>query len=205
MTTTLDHPVSKNGKPKSISIPKIDVIKLSIHLVGDTPLISNRFSESSIDAMEAKHTQAAVAARGPKDPEGMARGSMYLLGDKPAHPSAAFKLAAIAAWTKGSKPDKKVLDLGFSPSTELVEIECRDMLMRRDAPRNANGSPDVRFRMEYRDWSCWWDVTIYPRYLSVEQVLQWVQMGGVNVGIGPQYMRKGFGFGRFHIEDAVQG
>jgi hypothetical protein len=202
---------SKNGTPtsssssKTITVPKIEQQMFVLKIVGTTPLVANRFGASQFDQMLNKQTGENVKTRERKVVEQAARESMWLTDDdKPAHPAAAFRIAILQSHMKGAPMTKKALEQGFLIPGELIPITARETRTRTDALKNANGGADIRCRVEYLDWECEVPFIVYPAILSAQQLVAMLARAGAHVGIGPQYMRVAFGYGRFTVASIQQ-
>lgn len=194
-------------RPKAsgtIAIPTLEKVAVQVVLRGITPLVSNRFSEDAQKSITDKIMGNACAnTRGARDLDRAADQSAYKIQvgnrEEYAHKSSAVLQAVIAAHRKGAPYTKKALELGFRANTEFMPI-IGAATVRRDFLKNANGAPDLRCRMEYNPWKAVVEFTLYPRVLSMAWFTQALADAGELVGIGPQNMRKVFGFGRFVVE-----
>ena len=173
---------------------------VTFQIVGLSPLVANRFSEEAKNAMLAKiHKQPYT--RPPADLEREGRESAYAIERDGetffAHPTAAFRLAALNAHFKGIGFTRKALEQGTSIVEEFTPIHSLKNHVRTDILKNANGMPDLRYRMQFDDWSCKLVLRVFPATLSPEQLIVAMEAAGRLVGIGPQYMRSGLAYGRF--------
>ena len=62
---------------KKVEVPQLDIQRMTMTLVGDTPLITHRFSEKAKKEMLDKMQKKARTARAPKDPEVEFLASLY--------------------------------------------------------------------------------------------------------------------------------
>ena len=170
-------------KTELIEIKPIEIKKVTLKLVGDTPLIMHAWSEKAKrEMLEAQQQKSKGKKKEPKNPVFDFINSMYWLEGKPevensmseedcekaflkaiengakfGFPVTAFKQAAIsAAYRMGWSKDKVSLrGIFFIESNEdgLIEIKSDTPIMREDMVRVGMGTADIRYRGEFRNWS----------------------------------------------------
>ena len=170
-------------KTELVEIRPIEIKKIHLKLVGDTPLIMHAWSKKAMrEMLEAQMGKKNGKAKEPKNPVVDFIGSMYWLDGKPevenkmdleecekrfqdaikngarfGFPVTAFKQAAIsAAYRMGWSKDKVSLRGAFfidSDEDGMVEIESDVPIMREDMVKIGMGTADIRYRGEFRNWS----------------------------------------------------
>lgn len=175
-------------KTEVIEIKPIEIAKLNIRIVGDTPLIMHAWSEKAKrEMLEAQQGAKKGKAKERKSPVVDFINSMYWLTEKPdvdnsmsdeecekrfndaikkgakfGFPVTAFKQAAIsAAYRLGWSKDKMSLRGVFfidSDENGMVEIKSDVPEMREDMVKIGMGTADIRYRGEFRNWYA--DLTI---------------------------------------------
>ena len=175
-------------KTEVIEIKPIEIAKLNIRIVGDTPLIMHAWSEKAKrEMLEAQQGAKKGKAKERKNPVVDFINSMYWLTEKPdvnndmkeeeceelfneaiakgarfGFPVTAFKQAAIsAAYRLGWSKDKMSLrGVFFIDSDEdgMVEIKSDIPEMREDMVKIGMGTADIRYRGEFKNWYA--DLTI---------------------------------------------
>lgn len=170
-------------KAEIIEIKPIEIQKVKVKLVGDTPLIMHAWSvKAKREMLEAQQGRSKGKKKEPKNPVYDFIESMYWIEGKPevensmseeeceiafinaiqngakfGFPVTAFKQAAIsAAYRMGWSKDKMSLrGVFFIDANEdgLVEIQSDVPVMREDMVRVGMGTADIRFRGEFRNWS----------------------------------------------------
>lgn len=175
-------------KTEVIEIKPIEIAKLNIRIVGDTPLIMHAWSEKAKrEMLEAQQGAKKGKAKERKSPVMDFINSMYWLTEKPdvdnsmsdeecekrfndaikkgakfGFPVTAFKQAAIsAAYRLGWSKDKMSLrGVFFIDSDEdgMVEIKSDVPEMREDMVKIGMGTADIRYRGEFHNWYA--DLTI---------------------------------------------
>lgn len=188
------------GKDESISLPRLNIRTVSIPIEGDSPLICERFSDRSRDAMLAKQTKAAKTARAAKDPEQDFRESLYVMPEGGyGFPAIAFKKAAVAACRQSEGiPMTQARGL-FHVVGELVKLNGEPELFEA-LVRNASGVADIRFRGLFRSWSCELIVRYNADSISLSQLVHLFNVGGFACGVGGWRPEKSGGsYGMFHV------
>ena len=175
-------------KTEVIEIKPIEIAKLNIRIVGDTPLIMHAWSEKAKrEMLEAQQGAKKGKAKERKNPVVDFINSMYWLTEKPdvsndmkeeeceelfneaiakgakfGFPVTAFKQAAIsAAYRLGWSKDKMSLrGVFFIDADEdgMVEIKSDVPEMREDMVKIGMGTADIRYRGEFKNWYA--DLTI---------------------------------------------
>lgn len=211
------------GKP--IMLPQLDVRNIKITLVGQSALITHAWSEKAKKEMLDKQMGVATAGKEPKDPERDFWESLYPIDaadhaarlkarnftpvpDGYGFPAVAFKNAAVTACTSLGKAITKVaarqafhvgtyLD-GKVVNGDLVRIRGTPTI-REDMVRIGMGTADIRFRGEFKQWSCEVVVRYNARVLSDEQILNLFNVAGFAVGVGEWRPEKDGQYGLFHV------
>jgi hypothetical protein len=184
-----------------ITIPRIAIREMDLTLVGDSSLITNKWSEKAKKEMAAAHAGEAKAAREPKNPKQSYEDSMYRLDDgSPAYVCSSFKAAAVAAcrFVKGDIAMTEARG-AFHVVGEFVKIDGKPN-MREDMVRIKSGA-DIRYRAEFKEWA----VTLRIRYnagaLSAAQIVNLFNIAGFGVGVGEwrPSSKSGGPHGMFHV------
>lgn len=206
-----------------VEIKAINNKQVKIKIVGDTPLIVHAWSEKAKRMMlEAQMKTTKTKAREIRDPYAEFINAMYWISpiceatpdgfDKAVKngamwgfPCGSIKIAGNAAayrngWVKNQMQLRGSYFLR-SEYGDLGRIEGDTPIMREDMVRIGNGSADLRYRPEYRNWS----MNLILEYnadgeMTLEQILNVINAGGYSVGIGEWRPEKDGDFGRYHIE-----
>lgn len=175
-------------KTEVLEIRPIEIKKVQLRIVGDTPLIMHAWSEKAKRMMlEAQMGKAKGKKKEPKSPADDFIRSMYWKTPMPVYedsaseeekmeafgiavengarfcfPVTAFKQAAIsAAYRMGWSKDKVSLRGAFfieSDENGMIEIQSDSPTMREDMVKVGMGTADIRYRGEFSNWSA--DITI---------------------------------------------
>lgn len=165
-----------------VEIRPIEIKKIKLRIVGDTPLIMHAWSEKAKrEMLEAQMGKKKGKEKEPKNPVNDFINSMYWLEGKPetdnkmapeectekfieaiqngarfGFPVTAFKQAAIsAAYRMGWSKDKMSLRGVFfidSDADGMIEIHSDVPKMREDMVRIGMGTADIRYRGEFDNW-----------------------------------------------------
>jgi len=203
-----------------INLPTMSRQKISVTLIGETPLIVHRFSEKAKREMLDKHMKTAQKGKEAKDPAMQYESSIYRMANgKHGFPSVAFKAAAVTACTSLAGITKIAARQAFHVSgdlsiragafsaaittEELVQIFCPEPSMREDMVRVGMGTSDIRYRAQYWPWAVDLMVEFNPTALSAEQVLNLFNVAGFACGIGEWRPERDGSNGRFRIATDV--
>lgn len=209
---------------EAIEIKPIEIKKVTVHIVGDTPLIMHAWSEKAKKMMlEAQMGTAKGKKKELKNPVDDFIRSMYWLTEMPTDgteeafkaaiaggarfgfPVTAFKQAAIsAAYRMGYVKDKMGLRGAFfieSDENGMVEIHSDEPIMREDMVKIGMGTADLRYRGEFRNWSA--DLVISYNangQFSLENIVNIINLSGYVCGVGEWRVEKDGQFGMYHVE-----
>lgn len=189
---------------RQIALPQIEIRKLQITLVGDSPLISHRWSDKAKKMMLDKQMKQANTGKEPKNPEQDYQDSLYHLPDGKGYgfPCVAFKAAAVEAcrYVDGMKMTEA--RGAFHVAGELAAI-IGEPTPREDMVRIGMGTADIRYRGQFESWSTTLHITYNARAISEEQIVNLFQVAGFGVGVGEWRPSRDGSYGRFHV--ATQG
>jgi len=185
---------------KPIIVPKYDIRTTEVTIVGDAPLICHAWSEKAKKMMLDKQMGVPNEGKEPKNPEKDFEDSLYHLpGGGYGFPSVAFKSAAVTACTSMGKSITKVAARqAFHIVGDMVRIDGTPT-PREDMVRIGMGTADIRYRGEFRTWSCKLMIRYNARVLTVEQIVNLLNVAGFAVGVGEWRPEKDGMFGLFHV------
>jgi hypothetical protein len=183
-----------------IELPKLNIQRLMIKLVGDSPLICHRWSEKAKREMLQKQMKKAKTAKEAKDPQQDFLSSLYVLPDgKYGFPVVAFKAAAVNACSHVDGVTKVEARGAFHINGEMAIIEGSKPAIREDMVRIFSGA-DIRYRGEFKTWSVKLDIRYNAAVLSAEQVTNLFNTAGFAIGVGEWRPQKNGSYGMFHVE-----
>ena len=186
-----------------VSPERIDVRRITVRIVGDSPLITHAWSHKAKQMMLDKQMKKGTQAKEAKNPERDYQESLYRLPDGGCgFPSVGVKAAAI----RGAKGLGMVMTdarSAFHIEGDLLKING-DPQPREDMVRLQGNTADIRYRGEFPKWSIDLPITYNARIVSAEQLVAMLDAGGFGTGIGEWRPEKDGQFGRFHVEGGVQ-
>lgn len=216
-------------KTEIVEIRPLNIKKINIRIVGDTPLIMHKWSEKAKKEMlDSQMGKSKGKKKAPKSPADDFIRSMYWLNNEPEYvekaseeermaafeaaidngarfgfPATAIKQAAIsAAFRMGWTKDKMSVRGAFfidSDENGLVEIHSEPPVMREDAVKISLTS-DLRYRGEFRNWYA--DITISYNengQYTLENIINMINAGGYVCGIGEWRPERDGQYGMFHV------
>lgn len=213
----------KKAATEVIEIRPIEIKKVTIRIVGDTPLIMHAWSEKAKRMMlEAQMGIAKGKKKEAKNPVDDFIRSMYWLTPMPedgtmesfeeaiangarfGFPVTAFKQAAIsAAYRMGWAKDKMSMRGAFfidSDENGMIEIHSDTPEMREDMVKVGMGTADIRYRGEFKNWYA--DLTISYNangQYSLENIVNIINAGGYVCGVGEWRPERDGQNGMFHV------
>lgn len=205
-----------NMAPKTptgvIELPPLNIQKVEVPIVGDSPLICHAWSKKAREQMLAKQMKKATTGKSAKDPWRDFCETLYWLDGMPDEPTAAdvengrfgfpsiaFKAAAITAVTTIGSLTKVMARQCFHVMGEYVQILGGAPSMREDMARVGMGTADIRHRAEFDPWAAILPVQFNANALSAEQVINLIHAGGFGVGVGDWRPERDGVYGRFHV------
>ena len=215
---------TKKTESSLIEIKALDIQRVDIKIVGDTPLIVHKWSEKAKREMLEKQLKVTkTKAKEARDPYADFLNSMYWLTEQPKEntPDAfetaikngakfGFPVGSVkqcansAAYRLGWVQNQMSLRGAYFLETEwgkMFEIKGCIPEMREDTVKIGMGTSDLRYRAEFRDWYA--EMTLIYNAsgsMTLEQILNCISAGGFCTGLGEWRPEKDGDNGRFHIE-----
>lgn len=209
--------MTKKKTEETVELKPIKIKEANITIKGVSPLIVNNFHEKSrqqiLDA-QMKKTKEKV----PRNPiEDFMRACYWLTpmpdkfteesfsealknGARFGFPAKGIKASIVSgAYRNGMTKDKVSLYGAFLIPEELIEIKYEDLEMREDYVRIAHGGTDVRFRPEFKNWSMTFKIRYNENVYSLEQIINFINLGGFSCGLGEMRTEKGGNFGSYQV------
>jgi hypothetical protein len=215
--TTVTNRISENGEKvereiktqimSKIVLPEFETKQLRVRIVGDSPLIVNRFKEATIREIADKQAGAASAGRKRKDPKSDYEGSIYKHSEGGyGFPCSGFAKAAVSACTSLGKSviSQTQARQAFRVMGDMAKIQGKPQ-MREDVVKVGkfpNKVADLRYRAEFPEWSTTLTIRFNARVLTAAQIINLFQLAGFAVGVGEWRPEKSGQFGMFHVEPA---
>ena len=210
--------MKKQENKKEITLKPIQIKEVEITIEGISPLIVNNFNEKSrkqiLDTQMKKAKEKET--RNPIE-DGMR--ALYWLTPMPKEftqesfdkalkegarfgfPAKGIKASIVSgAYRNKLTPDKVSLYGAFLIPEELIEIKYDELKIREDYVRIAHGGTDVRFRPEFDNWSMTFKMRYNENAYSLEQILNFINLGGFSCGLGEMRTEKGGNNGSYQVK-----
>lgn len=207
-----------------VTIPKLKIGRFTMKLIGDSPLVMHCFGEKARKQIEdrQKGSDAVTAKKEARQPEQDFMSALHVMpGTKPVlkkkdgevlaigefgFPAIGIKASAVTAAVDAGAfktTMRRAFHIG-NDRDDLVRITSDPPVMRTDNVRIGQGSTDVRYRPEFRNWSCEFDVSYNEAVIGVEQIINLFNNAGFGVGIGEWRPERDGLFGRFRVSADIQ-
>ena len=214
---------TKKDMQSVVEIKARSIRTVPVSIIGDSPLIVHAWSEKAKKMMlDAQTKETKTKAKTKRDPFDDFIQSMYWLTEKPEPTMDAFNAAIengakfgfpltgikqasnSAAYRQGWVKNQMELRGSYflkSAYGDMAEIISDPPIMREDMVRIGNGSADLRYRGEFRNWR----MDFIMEYnengnMTLEQILNCIDAGGFVCGIGEWRPEKDGDFGRYHVK-----
>lgn len=198
----------------SVELPPLNLKRLEIFLVGDTPIIIHRWSEKAKKELLDRQLQKAKGKKGARDPQKDFEDSLYKVDENGTlddehgtcfgFPVIGFKAAAVTACTSIGGITKVQARQAFHIEGEYAVIKGSEPKMREDMVRIGMGTADIRFRPEFFPWYTRLVVSHNANVISAEQILNMLNTAGFGVGVGEWRPEKDGPYGRFHVASTAE-
>lgn len=191
----------RNGRiEQPIELPTMDIQVLEVELEGDSPLISHKWSTKARKQIEDKQAKKGKQARPVREPEEEFKECLYAVPGKAGvygFPAGGFKLAAVDACSHVAGITKVEARGAFHVMGDIVPIDGKPT-MRTDMVRVGMGSADIRYRAEFKEWSCKLTIRYNASVLSADQIVHLLNVAGFAIGVGDWRPQKDGNFGMWH-------
>lgn len=204
---------AKSRAATVIELPRLNIERVTIRLVGDSPLVVHAWSEKAKEMMRQTQQKKAKRAKEAKDPWADFCHSLYWLTEKPEQPEKAdvetatfgfpsigLKAAAVDACSHIDGVTKVEARGAFHIDGEYVAIQGKPK-MREDMVRVGMGSADLRYRGEFWPWSIVFELRYNANVLSAAQIVNLFNTAGFAIGIGEHRPQRDGSWGLFHVAE----
>lgn len=195
---------------KSVLLRDLDVRTMRVRVRGVSPVITHAWSEKAIKMIADKQQKKGKAPRDAKDPRVEFESAKYKdADDRCCLPARAFKLAMVSAATSINDktfPKTRIRQALFVVGDLLPIISKQKPTMREDPVRLNGTTADLRYRPEWSEWECELTIRYNASVISLEQVINLLELAGFAVGIGEWRAEKNGNFGSFEVvRDGIRG
>lgn len=197
----------KKEVEEKIEIPPIELKTAVITIVGDTPLLVNRFDEKSKQQILDAQAKKAAKAKEARNIKAEYESSLYRISAKKyGIPTAGLKNCAVSACRYVDGVAMTIAKGAFhviGSHGALTEIKTKGPTMDEQTVRVGtfgNKKPMQRFRGRFDEWSCSFKVRYNSRVISPSQLLNLFENAGFSVGLCEYRPEKSGSFGMFHVK-----
>lgn len=180
---------------------------ITFRIKGTSPLIQHAWSEKGLRQLRMTPAERRKQPKTKRNPEEEASAAMYTLEDgTPALPMLSFKAALISAAHKDLGIEKTLVRKSvFLPADAyeaglLAPLDASEPVIREDIVKVGANQTDLRYRPEFREWSCKVTIQIDADLLDEQDLINLVNRAGFSVGIGEWRPEKDGEFGRFEFD-----
>jgi len=194
---------------EGVKIRPISQVTIALSIVSTTPMIQHRWSEKARQQMRDKHAGKKTRTRDIRDPQAEFEAASYRTEDgQYGIPAMALKSSVIGSAHKDLGIEKtlvrKSLFLRCDDPNGVLPIKCAEPAMREDTVRVGASGTDLRYRPEFKEWTCRVTFEIDAELLQVDDLVALINRAGFGVGIGEMRPEKGGDYGRFRTDGTVE-
>lgn len=195
-------------KELKIQINPINIQSMSVTIVGQTPLIFNKFSEKAKQMIKDKVTKETKAniKKEPKNPQQLYEDSFYYTKDgEVAFPALNIKQAIVSAARNVDGLPMTLLRGGvfvYGDQDGMIKVDYEKKEMREDMVRvgTFKDAADIRFRGQVTGWSMTFMIKFNADLFTAGQVINLLNIAGFSGGIGEWRPEKNGDFGTFSVK-----
>jgi hypothetical protein len=192
-----------------VSLKSIKQCEMELRIKGTTPLIHHNWDEKTKEMMRQKHAGVKTKKRDVRDPDAEFRAATHKTAEGVyGFPSGGIKKCLLNAAHKDIGIEKTLLrkslfiiaDDDSVTGEPICFLDADNPIMREDVVRVGQGSTDLRYRPEFKDWAITLKIQYDAEALTVDNVLNLFQRAGFGVGIGEWRPEKDGEYGRFQLD-----
>ena len=190
----------------AIGIKPIKRSRMSLRVVGLSPIQMHQWDEKAKRQMREKHAGKKTKAREVRDCEAECEAATYRLADgRYGIPCMAFKHAMIGAAHKDLGIEKTLVRKAVfihcdDPGGLLPLVEYSEPFMREDIMRVGMGTVDMRYRPQFDQWAVDLTLEVDMELLNEQDIVSLIDRAGFGVGVLEGRPEKGRDFGRFKVD-----
>lgn len=189
---------------RTIEIPEIRLSTMMVGIIGETPLLTNRFGENARKKIEDKQQKKAKGAREARIPEEEFRDACHMIREGVyGFPAVGIKKALVVAG--GRFADEKMTHLRgvINIMGDLIEIKAPPPKMRSDTVRLQGGVTSIAYRPMFMPWEMDIPIRFNSSIIGEAQILNLFQIAGFAVGLGAWRPECNGTFGTFRLNEAA--
>lgn len=189
---------------RTIEIPEIRLGTIMVGIIGQTPLLTNRFGEKARQKIEDKQQKKAKGPKDARNPQEEFEDACHVISKGVyGFPAVGIKKALVVAG--GRFADEKMTHLRgvINIMSDMIEIKAKAPKMRSDTVRLANGVTSIAYRPMFMPWEMDIPVRFNASIIGEAQILNLFQIAGFSVGIGAWRPECNGTFGTFALNGSV--
>jgi hypothetical protein len=182
----------------------LQISRIVVTIRGTSPLLVNRFPETAIDAIEASQTGSARTKKAPRNPEQEFNNSRYIdhLG-RDCLPAVAFKESMVRAVSFIDGMPMTEARGAFFVDGDLIPLRASPPRMHRSRVVLNRKTTSIAYRACYDEWEADLPISYQENVITVEQIINILELAGFAVGVGAWRPQCRGQFGRFEIKKAA--
>lgn len=207
-----------------VKLKPVNRRKITVRLIGVSPLICHKWSEKAKEMIRAKHQEGKKTKnRDLREPEAECKAATYWADEKetvPGLPAVAIKAAVIEAAHNDLGFPKTLLRkamfiypmgrdviIPLEPANSKGKVGSKKVASNvtgelvEDVVRVGQGSTDLRYRPYFYDWAVTTQWEIDTDLLQIADMLTLLDRAGFGVGVCEWRPEKGGEYGRFRVDD----
>lgn len=204
-----------NASMLVVEVPEIKLSWLSIELIGESPLLTNRFSDTAKKSIEAKQQGKAAQTKPPRNPEAEFVEACYklpaptdstkkIVGDRYGFRAIAIKKAMVTAGFRFATGKGTQLNGAFfvdGPHSGFVEILGPKPKMQGDMVvlKGMSKVASIAYRPYFFPWRMIVEVKYIPNFITRDQLLNLAILAGQCVSLGSWRVEKGGDKGLYRV------
>jgi hypothetical protein len=188
-------------KETLVTLLPLEKRSMLITLKGDSPLLVHKFGERQKEAILNKQTRKSSVKKA-RDPLSEIEECIYRMEDgQEGFPTIAFKIAMVEVAPYLPGLDKKKLRGAVHMIGDLTPITFKKRVVNESTVKiNRGMSGEVRFRPEYKDWSCQLRIDFNESLVSPDQIINALNYAGFHIGVGDWRPQCSGSYGRFSVK-----
>jgi hypothetical protein len=197
------RPFTAAEQVTEVVIPQLVITNVRVKIVGETPLITHRFGEDAIRAIQDGQSGAAKVKKEARDPAREFEQAIYRMPDGSCgFPAGGVKRAMVLAGQRFASEKGTELMGAFSIPAELLQIlSDKPPVMGTDRVRIGMGTTSIAYRPYFHGWSMWVPLRFNERFISLAQVINILGLAGFSVGLGDWRVDKKGICGQFTVDE----
>ena len=190
-------------KQEEVVTSPIQVATMSLNIRGDTPLLMERFSDSTRTQLLERVTGKGKEKKKNRDMDAEVREKIHLTEDgKPGFPAAAFKRAMVEAAVYVNGMDKKRAKGSFFIMGNIIPIHAKRMVVNKVLGRDSgiNRAPREIWRPEFQNWTTKLLIRFNASQITPSNIVELAKLAGFHIGVGGWRPQCSGSYGMFSAE-----